>query len=85
MSLIAIQADATLNGTQHIAGELNVICDKLSCDKKFSHQSLHAHARVSNSHICKVTALLSLCDPTSKVESAAQHLQFLQQILQLLA
>jgi hypothetical protein len=84
LSLIAIQADATLNGTQHIAGELNVICDKLSRSSGFCHPTLPLEKQVSTAHQAKITQLLTICNPLSRIESSEQHLRLLQLFMGLL-
>jgi hypothetical protein len=83
-SLIAIQADASLHSAQHIAGELNVICDKLSRNCNFKHETLHEKNRVSEVKQEKIVQLLNICDPTASVNSSEQHLQLLQNFLELL-
>jgi hypothetical protein len=46
LSLLAIKADAWLNGTTHVAGKLNVICDGLSRNINFTHESKNSRFSV---------------------------------------
>jgi hypothetical protein len=64
LSLIAIKADAWLNWTTHIPGKQNIICDGLSRDCNFSHESLPVQCKVDVRHVHKIMDFLLLCDPT---------------------
>jgi hypothetical protein len=82
LSLLAIKADAWLNGTTHIAGKQNIVCDGLSRNSNFVHVTLPIQLKVSEVHITRIRNFLLICDPTSNlVGESDKHIQLLSNFL----
>jgi hypothetical protein len=83
LSLLAIKADAWLNGTTHIiAGKQNIVCDGLSRNSNYVHDTLLVQFKVSEVHVTRIRNFLLICDPTSNlVGESDKHIQLLSNFL----
>jgi hypothetical protein len=80
--LLSIKADAWLNGTTHVAGKLNVVCDGLSRDINFTHESIPVHLDV---RVQIIHDFLLICDPTESIAGEFdKHIQLLRNFLHVL-
>jgi hypothetical protein len=85
LSLLAIKADAWLNGTTHVAGKSNVVCDGLSRSINYVHESLPIHLKVKGCWMQKILDFLLICDPTIEVVGESdKHIQLLSNFLKAL-
>jgi hypothetical protein len=81
-SLLSIKTDSWLNEARHIAGETNVMCDKLSRNARFEHESLPKGCKIQNDIIQELIAFLHLCNPTKSLLSEHEiHIDLLKDLL----
>lgn len=83
-SLVAVDLDATLAETRHIAGELNVVYDGLSRGKSGTDVGLPAELYVPLSLECLAVRYVVLCDPSVPTAEVFDHLQLSNQFVSLL-